>query len=223
MNRYLRSGAMAGIAGAVITIVAFLIGGSPPTSDDSVGKVREYLFDHRAAIRWQTLLFGLSAVFLVWFFASFGAALTRGNDLHPLHASLPLVGFVALAAIGMTCALPMTALVWRNDPSTSSDAIVRMAWDLNAIAAIGVAAAALVIFAGAATMIRSTGRFPAWLGWLATLGVILAVISLFTLLVDPDSPGLAPGGLVSAGLPLIVAMVFIIATSIVILREDAAP
>ena len=210
---------MAGLVGAALTIVAFLIGGAPPASDDSVAEVREYLFDHRDAIRWQTALFAVSAVFLVWFFASFGAAWTRANDLHPLHASLPLVGFVALASIGMACALPMTAIVWRNEPS--SDEIVRLAWDLNAIAAVGVAGAALVIFAGAATMIRSTRRFPMWLGWLATLGVVLAVISIFTLLVDPDSPGVAPGGFVSAGLPLIVAMAFIIATSVVILREDA--
>lgn len=216
----IRLGAMAGIAGAIITVVAALIGGSPPASDDSTAEVRTYLFDHRDAIRWQAILFALSALFLLWFFASFGALLTRGDGAHPLHAALPMVGFVALSSVGTACIVPMTAVVWRDAPV--SDDIVRLVWDINAVSTVGIAMAALVIFGSAGYLMQSSGRFPAWLSWLALLGAVLAVISIFTLLVDTDSPSMAPGGFVSAALPLIVAMIWVIATSVVMLREDAA-
>src|SRR5947208_830324 len=95
----IRNGAIAGIVGAIVTVVAGLITGAPPSPDDPAGKFRNFMVDHRNAIRWQMVLFALGIVLLVWFFAAFSSLMSRGDTPTPF-ALLPVLGTMGILGIG---------------------------------------------------------------------------------------------------------------------------
>src|SRR5881227_1114411 len=78
-----RYGAAAGVLFVVLVVVGALIGGSPPSPDDSVRKIATYYTDHTAAIKTGAFLTGLGGAAFLWFLGSLWSTLRRSEDTRP--------------------------------------------------------------------------------------------------------------------------------------------
>ena len=79
-----RYGAAAGVLFVVLVVVGALIGGSPPSPDDSVRKIATYYTDHTAAIKTGAFLTGLGSAAFLWFLGSVWSTLRRSEDTRRL-------------------------------------------------------------------------------------------------------------------------------------------
>jgi hypothetical protein len=212
-----RTGGIAGAIGAVLLVVAGLLTGSPPKTDDSASKVTAYLVDKRDAIRWQIVLFAVAILLIFWFTAAFGALMARTDGISPVHAALPLAGFTAILAIGFGGGAPFAAVVWRGPTSLSPD-LARFAWDVNNLASSFIGIAAVLIFLASAALIMRSAALPAWLGWLALVAAVINAFGVLAILFDADKTALAPGGIVPGVLCLVAAAVWILAASVTMIQ-----
>src|SRR5918912_403271 len=65
-----RFDAATGIGFAVLTIVGFVLPGTPPKADDPTAKITTFFGDHRKEIIVGNFLLGLGAVLFLWFLGS---------------------------------------------------------------------------------------------------------------------------------------------------------
>jgi hypothetical protein len=209
---------MAGIAGAVVTALAGVITGAPPSPDDPTSEFKKFMIDKRDALRWQVVLFAIGIVLLIWFFATFSSLMARGDVSMPF-AMLPTVATMGILGIGFGGAAMYTAVFWRGARGFD-DSAIQMAYDSNSLATSMLSVAVLVIFLAAAVLIMRTGLLPAWLGWLAVVGAVINALGVLGVLFDPDS-ALSPGGALSV-FGLMATMLWIVVTGVVMLRSDGA-
>ena len=215
----IRNGAIAGIVGAIVTVVAGLITGAPPAPDDPAGKVRDFMIDKRSAIRWQMVLFALGIILLVWFFATFSTLMSRGDAPTPFTL-LPVIGTMGIVGIAFGGGSFYTALVWRGAAGIEN-AEIRSAFDSNNMAGAFIGIAAIVILLAAAALIMRTALLPQWLAWFALVGVVVNAINVLGVVFDPDQTAMAPGGVFSI-IGLLVTMLWIIVTGALMYRTDSA-
>jgi hypothetical protein len=212
-----RAGGIVGVVGAVLLVVAGLITGSPPKTDDPASKVVSYLVDKRDVLRWQIVLFAIAIVLILWFTAAFGALMARTEGTSGVQAALPLVGVTAILAIAFAGSVPLSAIVWRG-PTSQSEEIVHFAWDANNLAGSFVNIAAVLVFLAAAALIMRSAALPRWLGWLALVVAFVNIVGSFAIVFDADQTALAPGGFIPGVLCLLGAAVWILATSVTMAR-----
>lgn len=94
-NRWIRAGAIAGIAGVLAAVVATPLQGSAPKSSAPVSELTRYAIQHQDQLRLVGLLVVLSAALLAWFAGTFFWALWNREHRSPLG----VIGALASAAM----------------------------------------------------------------------------------------------------------------------------
>jgi hypothetical protein len=215
----IRTGAMAGMVGAIVLIVAGLLPGTPPKPDDSASEVVEFLMDKQDQLRVQLVLFAIAMILLLWFTAAFSTLMSRGDVSVPF-AVLPMIGVLGIVAIGFGGGSMMSAVVWRGADQVDPK-LAQLAFDTNNLATSFISIAAVLVFLASAALVMRTRLLPAWVGWLALVAVVLNAVAMIAVLFDADNGGLAPGG-VTAVVGLMISGVWILATSVVMFRAEPA-
>ena len=210
---YRRIGGIAGIAAMVLIIAGFFLPGAPPKADDPVTEFTSFLVDKRGAILAGTVLIGLGAASLLVFFSAFrglldtgrarqrpGPCLLRGRCGHRRHQpdrdrDLRRRGF-EVAGLG---------------DDVLNRALLDTATEVFTMAGFSVA----LFFIAAAAAVSASGALPRWT---VPTGYAVGVIQLVSTVGIFATSGFFAAGGAFAPLAFLVAAIWIIAVSVVMIR-----
>jgi hypothetical protein len=190
-KRTLQWAGVAAIAFVVLTLVSVFASGEPPAADDAVGKIRDYLTDHRSALLVSNFL-GLVAIpLIIWFGVVLRDAL-RGDRTTNALGTASLAGLLITAPMAMAGGAIGSATVYVDGVTDKlGDDSVRIVYEGQTLL-FGATAAGLALFALAAALaIHRARTLPLYTMWLAFLAAIGNVIALFSTL----APGASALGL----------------------------
>ena len=200
----------------LLLIVGFLLPGEPPKADDPVEEFTSFLVDKRGSVLAQALLIGLgSGLFLFWAGALRSRLEAAGRTAMTnvffggavASATLNLVGVAIFAGTAFEAA------------SLGDDVLNRALFDIgtDVLAISGFAVA--TFFAAASLAAAGTGALPRWA---VSTGLVAAAVQLVTTLAVVASSGFFAAGEAFGFLGFFVAVVWIIAVSIAMLRSEPA-
>jgi len=176
----------------VVYVVLFVIGtivlfSGAAGGDDPPAKVIKYYSDsgHRDRIHIGWVLMGLSIFFLIWFVSALRRAVSAG-DRDGLLAGVVSLGGGIYAACALVAISINDGIKTMNDDTFQHRVYPELVhaaddagWVIHASGAAGLAA--MIIAASLAFMAR--GSWPRWAGW---LGVVVGVLSLFSIVFFPQ-------------------------------------
>lgn len=164
---------LTGIVAVVLVAIAFVVGGEPPDTDDSVQEVIQFYLDNDDETMIGGALLAWAAVLFLFFASAVRRALraaeTEAGGLSALSfagAIVFAVGLAIFAAIGFALGDAATDL----EPGAVQTLHV-MNVNFFFPAAVGLS----VFLLGTGIAAIKTGVLPKWLGWVAILVGILAV------------------------------------------------
>jgi hypothetical protein len=212
-------GAAAGLIFVVLVVVGALIGGAPPSPDDSVRKVAEYYEDHTAAIKVGAFLTGLAGVAFLWFLGSVWSTLRRSDDTRRLATIATGGAIVGLIFAFTAFAVNATVAVAIDSTGATASVNPKFLYLLSGvIGGMGNFGIAVFVAAVGIAALR-TGIFPAMLGW-ASLVIALGWIVAGLIVVTDATAIFAIGFIV-----LLVWLVWVLIVSFFLYRppEPATP
>ena len=161
-----------GVLFVIVTIVAFGLGGEPPTADEGIGEVRSHYEDDSKVMLGAALL-TLAALLFVFFAGYLRKVLRAAEGEGGMLSPLILIGagiFATGAAIDATISF---ALADQADEIPADSVLALQAlWDNDFMPlALGIT----VFTLSAGLLIVRHGGLPKWLGWVA---ILLAIIGM---------------------------------------------
>jgi len=194
-----RAGLAAGIVFVVVALIAFVISLGP---DDTSGHgIAKYFAEHDNAVEWQAFLFGVSAMFFIWFAATIAVAVRRSEMANDLRlGEIALAGAVASVVVyfvGISCWATLAHLFGGYGGDRFSEPALGDSLVLFNLANLAFAMASFTtaIFVAAAakalTGIRLLADWCAWAG--GAVALILLINAFVQLVYDPDSDFLGTG------------------------------
>jgi hypothetical protein len=214
-----RYGAAAGLIFVVLVVVGALIGGAPPSPDDSVRKVAEYYEDHTAAIKAGAFLTGLAGVAFLWFLGSVWSTLRRSDETRRLATIATGGAIVGLIFAFMAFAVNATVAVAIDSTGATASVNPKFLYLLSGVVG-GMGNFGIAVFVAAVGIAAlRTGIFPAVLGW-ASLVIALGWIVAGLIVVTDATAIFAIGFIV-----LLVWLVWVLIVSFFLYRppEPAEP
>jgi hypothetical protein len=208
-----RSGAFAGIAFVALAVLwaIVLATADRPSYNSADDAVAEFWTDsgNRRLVLLANLAMGLAGVALLWFLGSFRVVLRRAEGEPARLATIAFAGGVVLSALLFVknAIEGGIALALEFEQGFTLDPDVYRA--LNAIflgLLIHEGLAAAVLIGAASLLVLRTRVFTRWLGW---TGLAVALVALLSWLVP--------------GLPLVLALVWILVASVLMLRGERTP
>jgi hypothetical protein len=208
-----RSGAFAGIAFVALAVLwaIVLATADRPSYNSADDAVTEFWTDsgNRRLVLLADLALGLAGVALLWFLGSFRVVLRRAEGEPARLATIAFAGGVVLSALLFVknAIEGGIALALEFEQGFTLDPDVYRA--LNAIflgLLIHEGLAAAVLIGAASLLVLQTRVFTRWLGW---TGLAVALVALLSWLVP--------------GLPLVLALVWILVASVLMLRGERTP
>jgi hypothetical protein len=217
-NRYVRYGAMTGIFGVVLFVLAFAIQPKPPAPDASPSEVLNYFVDHHDAVHVGELLFSAAAFFFLWFIGTLRSTLAAAEGADGRLAGTAYgAGLVAVATLFVGFGLQAAAAF---HPADNGPDLTRALVDAGAmIFALGAPAITVFFVANGLVIIR-TGYLAPWLGWLAlltALGNAFGVGNIFS-----DHGVFASNGALGFFAGLSLFLIWTLAASILLVRKLGA-
>ena len=186
-DRTIRLGGVAAIVFVALLLVGAFGSGSPPAADDSIDKIRSFFVDHRSAILLSQLC-GLLGIPLALWFAVVLQKAGRGDGMANAFGTASLAGLLVTAPMAMAGGAVMASAVFVDgDAKAYSDDVIRLIFEAQTLLFAATTAGLIVFMGGAALLIRRTGVLPAYTMWLAALGVVANLVTMFSTL----SPGAA--------------------------------
>jgi hypothetical protein len=180
-DKAVRWSGVAAIAFVVLILVSGFAGGSPPSADDGVAKIRDYFVDHRTGLLVGTLL-GLVAVPLGVWFAVLLRELVRVDRLTDALGTASLAGFVLAAALALAGGAVLVAATYVDGTAKSiGDDAIRIVYEAQLLL-FSSAEAGIALFATTAALaIRRSAALPGytvWFGFLAAAANVVGMISV---------------------------------------------
>jgi hypothetical protein len=211
-----RLAAAGGAVAVVLFVIAGIVIGKMPETDDSADGVASFFQDNRGQVLTGIFLQGLGVVAAIWFVAALGATM-RGVGEGRLASALQ-IAFAVTFSIGGIAAISRGALAFSiaddGDPQTVQS-LYQMAGYMDAVSSV-IGAGIFLALAGA--VVRTHFLNP-WWGWLSGLAGLWAVVSATAWNRDgiwsPDQAGFVT---------FVVFLVWLAGTSILLtLRTREAP
>jgi len=212
-------GAAAGLIFVVLVVVGALIGGAPPSPDDSVRKVAQYYEDHTNAIKIGAFLTGLAGVAFLWFLGSVWSKLRSSDDTRRLATIATGGAVIGLIFAFIAFAVNATVAVAIDSTGATASVNPKFLYLLSGvIGGMGNFGVAVFVAAVGIAALR-TGIFPAPLGW-ASLVIALGWIVAGLIVVTDAAAIFAIGFIV-----FLVWLVWVLIVSFFLYRppEPAAP
>jgi len=206
---------VAAIAFVALTLVTVFSSGEPPAADDAVGKLRDYLVDHRSALLLSNFL-GLVAIpLIIWFGVALRDAV-RGDRTANALGTASLAGLLITAPLAMAGGALASAPVYVDRVADNlGDDSIRIVYEAQSLL-FGATSAGLTLFALASALaIHRTRTLPMYTMWLAYLAAIGNIIALFSTL----APGASALGLVG----VLTFVLFVLVVGIVMAAGKVAP
>jgi Domain of unknown function (DUF4386) len=188
-SRLIRVGAVAGVAGLVLLIVANVQLGTPPKATDSASRVASFLADERGRVLLFVALFAVAYILLVTFGAALRQALRAAGD----GSAMPDLTYGAtlwINAMGLVALATTGAAAYRSPGLSAGTA--RALFDVTNIGFALLGAPFAVLLASASLSGMGTRWFPRWVGWLGIAAGALNVAKVLTLF--PRSGAFTPNG-----------------------------
>jgi hypothetical protein len=179
-------GASMGIAFFVLTVASFLVAKAPPKVDASLSSINSYFADNSTRLLAGAVLATLGALAILLFAVHLRYVLQRAGGGAETLSPIVFGSGIALAVVGMISGLPMATLAFaaqspeaKTNPVAAqalSAGVTRALFDANYLAA-GMALITGALFLGAVGIAIKLGEVAwPWLGWLALLGSLLALV-----------------------------------------------
>jgi hypothetical protein len=160
-----------GVLFIVVAIVAFAIGGEPPEAKEGGQKIIDHYVDNKDSIQISSLLVGIAAVLLVFFFGYLRKVLHAAEGERGMLSILVLVGAAIVAtgiAIDATLAFALSEAADDIDPAAAQ--AIEAIWDNDFLPLM--VGTTVILFATGISVVMY-GALPKWLGWVAiVLGVV---------------------------------------------------
>jgi hypothetical protein len=176
-------GAAAGLIFVVLVVVGALIGGAPPSPDDSVRKVAEYYEDHTAAIKVGAFLTGLAGIAFLWFLGSVWSTLRRSDETRRLATIATGGAIIGLIFAFIGLAVNATVAVAIDSTGATASVNPKFLYLLSGVLG-GMGNFGIAVFVAAVGIAAlRTGVFPAILGWASlviALGWVVAGLIVVT-------------------------------------------
>lgn len=166
-----RFAAGTGVIFAVLAAVGFLVLGQPD-ADATDEQISQFFVDNESAMEWQALLFGIAAVFFLWFAGTIGAAVRRAEG-DPAGRIPAIIVVTAAAAAGIYLAGDAAWITLAQVEGLGGRVIYELG--ANAFALSGFIAAGFVL--AVATGVMRTGLQASWVAWLGALVALALLIS----------------------------------------------
>ena len=212
--------AATGIGIVVLGLVGFALPGEPPKADDSTPEVIDFFVDKRDELLTSNALLFVAFVLLLWFLGSLRSYLRAAEGGEGRLSAAAFGGGVAGTALLLTGLCALNAGAFKADDLQADPNLMRALFDLSnalfGMAGVGFA----VLFGAASCSAARSGALPAWLYWLGSVTAVVQMLGLVTLFAE--SGALAAGGAIVYVGPLL-ALAFVLATSVVLMRRDGVP
>ena len=164
---------LAGVATVVLSLIAFIVEGDPPSGDDPIDEVVSFYTDNDTDQLWAGALFLWAMAAFVLFAGGLWRLLRDAETERRGASALVLVG-AAVFAVGsaLFAGITFTLGDFADDLDPAAvQALNALNQDLFAPLALGV----FTFLVGAGASMIGTGALPRWLGWVA---VVLGVAAL---------------------------------------------
>jgi hypothetical protein len=164
---------LAGVVAVVLFVLAFVVGGETPDTNDSVGKIASFYRDNDSEQIWASGLLAWGTALFVLFASGLWRFLRSAETERRGASPLILVGS-AVFAVGTTifAGITFTAADAADDLGPGTLQTLNA---LNSDMFFTLAVGTFTFLIGAGTSILQTGALPKWIGWVA---VVLAVVAI---------------------------------------------
>lgn len=165
---------LTGVGFVVLGIISFIIQGEPKQADEPVNEIVDFYLDNKDSIIAGQVVGAISGLLLIVFGAYLASVLRSAGEGTWVLPLLPLLGFVIMDvgfAIDGTILIALAEAA--DDIEPTSVQTLQALWDNDFLPiALG---AMVFLFSFGIAVVRS-GALPRWLGWVAILLGIVALI-----------------------------------------------
>jgi len=165
---------LAGVGFVVLGIISFAVQGEPKSADDPVNEIVDFYLDNKDSILVAQVIGAIAGLLLIAFGAYLAKVLRAADEGNWVLALLPLLGFVIMDvgfAIDGTVLIGLAEAA--DDIEPTSVQTLQAFWDNDFLPiALGVM---VFLFSFGIAVVR-IGALPRWLGWVAILLGIVALI-----------------------------------------------
>jgi hypothetical protein len=181
-DRAVRWGGVAAIVFVVLVLITVFAGGPPPTADDPADKIRTYLVDHRTGLLVSNFLGLLAIPFVIWFGVVL-RELVRGDRTANALGTASLAGLLVTAPMAMAGGALSVAPIYVDGVADKlGDDALRIVFESQMLLFAATSSGIVLFSLLAGLAIRRTTALPAytmWLAFLATVGNVVTMISVF--------------------------------------------
>jgi hypothetical protein len=204
-DRMVRWGGVAAIVFVVLILITVFSGGAVPAADDAADKIRTYMVDHRSALLFSNVIGLIAIPFVIWFAVVLRDA-ARGDRMANALGTASLAGLLVTAPMALAGGAMMASAVFVDGAADKfSDDTVRIVFEAQTLFFTATTAGLVLFMLASALLIRRTGVLPAYTMWLALLGVVGNLVTMFSALSPGSASVLGFFGVLSFALFLLVS------------------